>query len=51
MCSIVDPCILVTPAFRLRKDIFADAIQKGLTYIFYTCLKFEFRSIVIKLKG
>ena len=48
MCSMTDPCILKTPAFRLTEQDFKGAIQEGPTYIFDICWKFEFRRNVIK---
>ena len=50
MCSMVDPSILTTPAFRFIEDVFKTAIQEGPTYICDICWKFEFRRNVIKLK-
>ena len=50
MCSMTDPCILTTPAFRLIEQDFKGAIQEGPTYICDICWKFEFRRNVIKLK-
>ena len=50
LCSMTDPCILTTPAFRLIEEDFKDAIHKGPTYICDICWKFEFRRNVIKLK-
>ena len=50
LCSMYDPCILTTPAFRLIEEDFNDAIQEGPTYIFDICWKFEFRRNVIKSK-
>ena len=48
MCSMTDPCILTTPAFRLIEQDFKGAIQEGPTYICDICWKFEFR--ISKLK-
>ena len=42
MCSMTDPCILTTPAFRLTEQDFKGAIQDGPTYICDICWKFEF---------
>ena len=50
MCSMVNPSILTTPAFRLIEEDFKTAIQEGPTYICDICWKFEFRRSVIKLK-
>ena len=50
MCSMTDPCILTTPAFRLIEQEFKDAIKECPTYICDICWKFEFRRNVIKLK-
>ena len=50
MCSLVNPSILTTPAFRLIEEDFKTAIQEGPTYICDICWKFEFRRSVIKLK-
>ena len=33
LCSMVDPSILATPAFRLLEEDFKSAIQEGPTYI------------------
>ena len=33
LCSMIDPCIRTAPAFRLIKQDFKGAIQKGPTYI------------------
>ena len=41
MCSMSDPCILITPAFRLIEQDFKGAIQEGPTYICDICWKFE----------
>ena len=41
MCSMSDPCILTTPAFRLIEQDFKGAIQEGPTYICDICWKFE----------
>ena len=40
MCSVTDPCILKTPAFRLIEQEFKGAIQEGPTYICDICWKF-----------
>ena len=37
MCSVTDPCILTTPAFRLIEQEFKVAIQEGPTYISDSC--------------
>ena len=50
MCSMTDPCILTTPAFRLIEEDFKGAIQECPVYICDICWKFEFRRNVIKLK-
>ena len=50
MCSMTDPCILTTPAFRLIEEDFKGAIQEGPVYICDICWKFEFRRNIIKLK-
>ena len=50
MCSMVDPFILTTPAFRLTEQYFRAAIQEGPTYICDICWKFKFWNNVIKLK-
>ena len=50
MCSITDPCILTTPAFRLIKLDFKGVIQEGPTYFYNICCKLGFRRNVIKLK-
>ena len=42
MCSMFDPSILTTPAFRLIEEDFKTAIQEGPTYICDICWKFEF---------
>ena len=42
MCSMTDPCLLTTPAFRLIEEDFKDAIQEGRTYICDICWKFKF---------
>ena len=34
MCSMVDPSILTTPAFRLTEEYLKTAIQEGPTYIY-----------------
>ena len=49
-CSLVDPFILTTPAFKLIDEDFKSAIQEGPTYICDIFLKFEFRRNIIKLK-
>ena len=49
MCSMVDPSILTTPAFRLIEEDFESAIQEGPTYICDISWKFEFRRNVIKI--
>ena len=49
MCSMVDPSILTTPAFRFIEGVFKTAIQEGPTYICDICWKFKFRGNVIKL--
>ena len=33
MCSMTDPCILTTPAFKLIEEDYKGAIQEGPTYI------------------
>ena len=48
--SMVDPCILETPAFKLIEEDFKSAIKEGPTYICDICWKLEFRKNVIKLK-
>ena len=50
MCSMTDPCILTTLAFRLIEEDFKGAIQEAPIYICDICCKFDFRRIVIKLK-
>ena len=50
MCSMTDPCVLTTPAFRLIEQDFKAAIQEGPTYICDIYWKFKFRRNVIKLK-
>ena len=50
MCSMTDPCILRTPAFRLIEKDFNGAVQEGSTYICVICWKFEFRRNVTELK-
>ena len=50
MCSMTNPCIVTTPAFRIIEEDFMDASQEGHTYICDICWKFEFRRNVIKLK-
>ena len=50
ICSMTDPCILTTPAFRLIEEDFKGAIQECPVYICDICWKFEFRRNVIKLK-
>ena len=47
---MVDPSILETEAFKLIQKEFQMAINEGPTYICDICLKFEFRTNVIKLK-
>ena len=37
LCSMTDPCILTTPAFRLIEQDFKGAIQEGPTYICDIC--------------
>ena len=37
MCSVTDPCILTTPAFRLIEQEFKGAIQEGPTYVSDIC--------------
>ena len=32
MCSMVDPCIHITPGFRLTEEDLKSAIQKGRSY-------------------
>ena len=49
-CSMVDPCILKTPAFKLVEEEFKSAIKEGPTYICDICWKYEFRKNVIKLQ-
>ena len=49
-CSLVDPFILTTLAFKLIDEDFKSAIQEGPTYICDIFLKFEFRRNIIKLK-
>ena len=49
MCSVVDPSILTTPAFRLIEEDFKSALQEGPTYICDICWKFKFRRNFIKL--
>ena len=46
MCSLVDPSILSTPAFRLTEEDF----KSGPTYICDICWKFEYCRNVIELK-
>ena len=48
LCSVIDSCILTTPAFRLVED-FKSAIQEEPTSICDICWKFKFRRNVIKL--
>ena len=50
MCSMTDPCILTTPAFRLTEEDFKGTIQEGPTYICDICWKFVFQRNIIKLK-
>ena len=49
MCSLVDPSILTTPAFRLIEEDFKSAIQEGPTSICAICWEFIFQENVIKL--
>ena len=42
MCSMTDPCILTTTAFRLIEEDFKGAIQEGPIYICDICCKFDF---------
>ena len=50
MCSMVDPSILSTPAFRSIEEDFKTAIQEDPTHICDICWKFEFRRSVIEVK-
>ena len=50
VCSMAEPCILTTPAFRLIEEDFKGAIQEGPTYVCDICWKSKFRRNVIKLK-
>ena len=50
LCSITDPYILTTPAFRLIEQDFKGAIQEDPPYICDICWKFEFWRNVIKFK-
>ena len=50
MCSMVDPSILTTPAFRLIEEDFKSVIQEDPSYICEICWKLEFQRNVIKLK-
>ena len=50
MCSVTDPCILTTPAFRLIEEDFSGTIQESSTQICDICWKFKFRRNLIKLK-
>ena len=50
VCSMTDPCILITPVFRLIEEDFKGAIQEGPICICNICWKFKFRRNVIKLK-
>ena len=50
-CSMVDPFILITPAFKIIEKDFKSAIQEGPTYICNICWKFEFQKNVIKLNA
>ena len=50
MCSMVDPSILTTPAFRFIEKVFKTAILEGPTYICDIFWKFKFQRNVIKLK-
>ena len=49
-CSMVDPCILKTPAFKLIEKEFKGAIQEGPTYICDICWRSEYRKSVKELK-
>ena len=49
MCSMVDPFMLSSQAFRLTEGDFEIAFQEGPAYI-YICWKFEFWQNVIKFK-
>ena len=49
MCTMVDPSILTTPAFRLIEEDFKSALQEGPTYTCDICWKFKFRRNFIKL--
>ena len=48
-CSMVDPSILETDAFKLIQKEFSNAIRKGPTKICDICWKFEYRSNVMLL--
>ena len=50
ICSIVDPFILSSQAFRLTEEDFEIAFQEGPAYIYDICWKFEFWQNVIKFK-
>ena len=41
-CSMVDPFILTTPAFKIMQEDFKSVIQQGPMYICDGCWKFEF---------
>ena len=49
MCSMLDPSILTTPAFRIIEEDFKSAIQESPNYICDICWKFVFRRNVIRL--
>ena len=50
MCSITDPCILKTQAFRLSEEDFKCVIQESPTYICDICWKFKIQRDITKLK-
>ena len=53
MCSMTDPCMHTTPAFRLIEEDFRGGSKECPTYIYYICdicWKFEFRKSVFKFK-
>ena len=47
MCSMVDPYILTTPAFRLIGQDFKSAIQEGPSYICDICWNSNFEGMLL----
>ena len=50
-CSMVDPFILATPAFKIIVKHFKSTIQEAPTYTCDVCQKFEFWKNVFKLNA